>query len=227
MQDLFDSFEKCEDVRHERAIQFNREFFEPERGINYYQVHHEGFIKKLSAHEFGKTTSSGENLDAIIKYDLSQEEASIVYMYTHHHIYENLNHNLRNNFENLDEDFKVYSNRLNSALDKLPSFSEQILYRDIRHPQNGNDACLQYYEQNIGRALMFNDFQSCHTDDKRISDEETDFQFVITTTKNSNAKDIQELTFVNNEKEVLFKNRTQFLIERVDKKENRVYNKEI
>lgn len=227
MQDLFDLFEECEDLRHQNAIESNREFFDPERGINYYQLHHEGFIKKLSTHEFGKTTHSGENLDAIKKYDLSEDEASVIYMYTHHHIYHNLNYNLRNNYQNLYEDLKNYISRLNSALDKLPSWNEQIVYRDIRHPQKGHDQCLDYYKQNIGKTLIFNDFQSCHTDNVRISDEETDFQFVITTSENSNAKDIQELTFVNNEREVLFKNRTQFLIESVDKENNRVYMKEI
>ena len=74
---------------------------------------------------------------------------------------------------------------------------------------------------------MFTDFLSCHTDNKKISDEETDFQFIITTNKDSNAKDIQNITLVQIENEVLFKNCTEFHIQKVDKDKNEVFMKEV
>jgi hypothetical protein len=227
MEKLFTLFEKCEDKRHQRETETNPEFFEPERGKNYYKLYHNNFIKKLSNHKFGKTTPSGENLDAMINYNLSSEEASIVYMYTHHNIYNKLNYNLRENSQNLDEDIKEYTNLLNLSLEKLPSVNETTLYRDIRYPENGVAHCLKYYKNNIGNVLSFNDFLSCHTDDVIISDKKTDFQFVIKTSKNSNAKDIQQLTLINLEKEILFKNMSFFLIEKVDRKNNQVYMSEI
>lgn len=226
MEELFELFEQSEDIRHNNAIKSNPEFFEPTRGKNCYKVCHEQFLKKIEKHEFGKTTNTGENLDAVKKYDLTINEASTIYMYTHHQIYNDINYSLRN-LDKQDGDVSEYVNMLNDALDKLPSHNNEIVYRDIRNPEGGFEKCLNFYNLKIGEEITFKEFLSCHTDDVRISDKENDFQFVIITKEKSNAKDIQEITFINLEKEVLFKTQSTFIIEKVSREENRVYIREI
>lgn len=227
MEELIELFEECENLRHRSAIESNLEFFEPERGTNYYKFYHERFVKKVMNHKFGETTETGENLDAIKKNGLTIEEASVVYMYTHHHIYNNLNYYLRYHSDKLDKDQKLYIKLLNRALDKLNSMNNLIIYRDIRNPDDGVEKWLDYYQHKIGIVIRFNEFLSCHTDNVRISDEETAYQFVIQTSDNSNGIDIQNMTLIQIENEVLFKNGTDFLIENVDKVNNQVFMKEI
>lgn len=227
MDELIELFEECEDVRHKNAIESNPEFFDPPRGKNYYKLYHESFLEKVKNHKFGETNATGENLDAIKNNGLTIEEASVIYMYTHHHIYDNLNYYLRNHIDKLDKDLIVYIRLLNDALTKLDSFNNSTIYRDIRKPEDGAEKWLNYYEKNIGKIITFNEFLSCHTDNVRISDEETDYQFVIQTSSNSNGKDIQNITLIQIENEVLFKNGTDFLIEKVNRENNQVFMKEI
>lgn len=78
MDELIELFEECEDARHQRAIASNREFFEPERGTNYYKFHHERFLEKVKNHKFGGTNATGENLDAIKNNGLTIDEASVI-----------------------------------------------------------------------------------------------------------------------------------------------------
>lgn len=227
MNELIELFEECEDIRHQSEIDSNRDPLDPERGVNYYKKYHKQFMVKVQNHTFGNTTETGENLDAIKINGLTNEEASTIYMYTHHHIYENLNYCLRNHSDKLDKDLKVYIRLLDNALNKLDSINNSTIYRDIRHPDDEVDKWLDYYEENIGGEIVFNDFLSCHEDNVRISDEKTDYQFVIKTSDDSNGKDIQNITFIQIEKEILFKNRTYFLIEKVDRKNNQVFMKEV
>ncbi|MFP5436446.1 MAG: ADP-ribosyltransferase [Bacteroidia bacterium] len=227
MERLIELFEICEDKRHEYAISINIELFPPERGINYYKFYHERFLQKVKNHNFGGTTETGENLDAIVENGLTHEEASIIYMYTHHHIYNNLNYLLRYHSHRLDEDILLYKTLLNAALTKLNQVNNSIIYRDIRNPDNGVENCLEYYEMNIGNTITFNDFLSCHTDNIRISDINTDYQFVIETSESSRCMEIQKITLVQNEKEVLFQSGTNFITTKVDKENNQVFMKEV
>jgi hypothetical protein len=227
MEELIKLFEECEDLRHKIAIKSNPEFFAPERGTNYYKFYHERFLKKVEKHKFGETNATGENLDAIKNNGLTIEEASVIYMYTHLHIYENLNYSLRYHSDKLDKDQIIYIRLLNSALNKLDSMNNLTIYRDIRNPDDGVEKWLDYYEEEIGTLIKYKDFLSCHTDNVKISDNETDYQFVIKTSNNSNAKDIQKITLIQIENEVLFKNKTNFLIEKVDRKTNQVFIREI
>ena len=120
MDELIELFEKVENVRHKREIEINPEFFDPPRGTNYFEKYHRQFLEKVEKHEFGKTTKTGENLDAIKLYGLSIDQASVIYMYTHHHIYNNLNYHLRNNYENIDEDLAKYAELLNDHFQSYP-----------------------------------------------------------------------------------------------------------
>ncbi|MGV8995138.1 MAG: ADP-ribosyltransferase [Flavobacterium sp.] len=226
MEELYELFEKSENLRHKSAIKDNPEFFPPERGVNYYKYHNDLFLKKLETHEFGTTSKTGENLEALKKYALSTEEGSVLYMYTHHNIYNNLNCNLRHNIK-LHEDELKYIELLNISLNKFPEYNSQTVYRDIRNPEEGFEKHLDYYENKINDFVTFNDFLSCHTDDVRISDEKEDYQFVIQTAESSNARDIKELTFISLENEVLFKNGSRFMIKKVDREKNQVYMMEI
>lgn len=226
MEEIIQLFEICEEQRHQEEIDGSPEVYPPIRGTNYFRIYHNRFQEKLKTHNYGGTTESGENLEAIKTNRLSIDQASAIFMYTHHQIYEQINQKLRNCI-NLDVDQKAYINLLNKGLDKLDSINNTILYRDIYNPEGGVINALDYYESNINNSIQFNDFLSCHTDNVRISDEETDFQFVIKTSSNSNAKNIQTITFINNENEVLIKNGTTFKIDRVDRTNNRVFISEI
>ncbi|TDS10925.1 ADP-ribosyltransferase exoenzyme [Maribacter caenipelagi] len=226
MDEIIQLFEECEDFRHKSAIKSNLEFFDPPRGKNNFRFHHELFLKKLENHQFGETTPTGENLDAMITNNLSTDEASSIYMYTHHNIYKNINYLLRSNIK-LHKDENAYIKLLNKGLDKLNSTNNAILYRDISQPENGVEFALDFYESKLNSVVQFNDYLSCHKDNRRISDEETDFQFVISTSSNSNAKDIQNITFIQIELEVLFKNGTKFKIDVVDRTQNQIHITEI
>ena len=83
MEELIKLFEECEDLRHKNAIKTNLEFFDPERGTNYYKFYHERFLKKVEKHKFGETNATGENLDAIKNNGLTIDLASDIYIYTH------------------------------------------------------------------------------------------------------------------------------------------------
>ncbi len=233
MQKLYDLFEKSEDKRfkdeEESFYKYedkDRLFF-GQKGQNKYKDHHDRFLKKIETHKFGETTKTGENLDSINLHNLTVEEASIIYMYTSHQIYNDVNYQLRNHRNGLDEDIQEYANLLNHSLDKLSSINNTTLYRDVNNPENGIENSMGYYSQNIGAEIICKDFMSTHKSNGRWSDEETGFQIVIETNEKSNAKDLCNISFCVSEEEVLFKSGGKFLVKSVDVKNRTVYLKEI
>ena len=89
-------------------------------------------------------------------------------------------------------------------------------------PQDGLETALNFYENNLNNKVVFKDFLSCHTDNVRLSDKELAFQFVIKTSSKSKTKDIQQVTFIQNEREVLFPNNIEFIIQQVNRDTNQV-----
>ena len=154
LEKLFKLFDKCEDIRYKENIKNDPGYAFIGKSGNYYKARHEEFLKKLEKHKFGKTTKTGENLDAIKLYDLSNEEASIIYMYTHHSVYAKVNSQLRNSFEYLEEDVREYSTLLDKALKKLPSFNDEEIYRDVKNPYPDLETSIKYFQSNYKQYLL-------------------------------------------------------------------------
>jgi hypothetical protein len=221
LESLFKLFHKNEENQHQENE--DDTLFIDKKNSNHYEIRHNKFIEKIAKHKFGETTATGENLDAIKLYDLSIEEASIIYMYTNHQIYNNVNYQLRNRKVKVDEDVEEYKNLLNNSLDKLPSVNNMTIYRDINNPDDEIKGAMHYYIRNIGAKIICKDFMSCHKSDSRWSDEETGFQMVIKTNKNSRGKDLSNITYNVEEKEVLFKSGTFFFVDDVNIEKTTVY----
>lgn len=227
LEKLFKLFDKCEEIRHNENIDADPGYLFIHKGQNHYKIRYDEFLAKLKNHEFGKTTSTGENLDAIKKYNLSYEEASIIYMYTHHSIYSEVNSQLRNSPDNLDEDVREYSILLNNSLNKLPNHNNSTVYRDVKNPNPDVLESLRFFSKKVGKKIELYDYMFSHKSKTRWSDEENGFQFVIKTNDHSNARDLEFITFVQDEEEVVFISGTTFLVESVDNNNTVVYLKEV
>lgn len=190
LKKLFELFEKEEERRFQMELE-GPEPFGANKGKNRYKKAYESFQKMYENHEFGKTTSSGENLDAMKKYSLSIEEASIIYMYTSHGIHAEVNLRLRENHAKYDKDIKEYKNLLNQSLDKMPSFNNSTVYRDISHPGNVEEIMDYYYYSNLRKKIVENAFISSHIEKSRWSDINSGIHLIITTSNKSNGKDLR------------------------------------
>jgi len=217
---LFDLFDKEEERRYQESKK--HEPYTAKKSNNRYQKAYEDFNKLYKNHKFGETSPTGENLEAMKKYDISIEEAAVVYMYTSHGVYDEVNRQLRNNPAKLDQDIEEYSNLLTQALNKLPSYNNEIVYRDIDSPDPNKEVLLNFFDRNINTEITENAFMSSHIREGRWSDEENGLQLIILTNSNSNGKDLRELSFNAHETEVLFKKGTRFRVENVDRDKNKV-----
>jgi ADP-ribosyltransferase exoenzyme len=226
LDQLFELFEAEEERRYQICLK-GEEPLNAYKSSNRYKEYYESFKSKVEQHEFGKTTPTGENLDAIKKYNIPIEEASIIYMYSAHHIHRIINIPLRMHPQYLDKDISEYGRLLDEALDKMPSFNNGIVYRDISEPICPVSKIIEYYSSNIGNVIIENTFLSTHIEKERWCDEVNGVQLIIQTNGNSNGKDIGELCFVADEKEVLFKKGTTFRVDKVDKENNIVELSEI
>lgn len=218
LENLFKLFDECEEIRRAENIKADPGYMFFGKSNNFYKVRHEQFMKKLENHEFGKTTDSGENLDAIQLYNLSPEEASIIYMYTHHSVYSVVNSQLRNAPAHLDNDVKEYSTLLDNALKKLPQYNNETVYRDVKFPIPNLKNSMNFFKTNLKQKVTFYDYMSSHKSKTRWSDEETGFQLQIKTSRESNARDLKYISFVQSEEEVIFISGTTFFVESMDEK---------
>lgn len=212
---LFELFEKEEAVRYNDMLEANS--FDSVKRDNIYRIGYDRFISLLEGHCFGKTSLTGENLDGMLKYNLDTSEAAIIYMYTND-IHSEINPVLLNNGDH--KDVLMYSSLLNKVLEKMPSFSSREIFRS-EHTQN-----IDFYKSFIGREFEEKRFLSCHQDNTIWHDEEG-LQLIIKTKENSNAKDLSELSFNANEKEVLFKSRSLFNVMKVDSESRIIYLNEV
>ncbi len=215
---LFSLFEK-EEERRFQEVQDDPDFFGYTKEKNKYLEGFEDFKSLVKNHEFGKTSETGENLDAIKKYNLSLEEAAIIYLYTGHDICFDVNSQLRNHSAHLDKDIEEYAKLLNQSLDKLPSFDNGLVYRDIQNISNAKEL-IDYYSSNIGKVVCESAFISSHIEYSRWSDVERSVQLIIKTKKDSNGKDLRELSFNSTETEVLFKNNAKFIVVNIHEHKN-------
>lgn len=218
LEKLFKLFEEEENRRMEKYQSKIETMFIP-RKENMYKLHYEKFKNKISNHKFGSTTKTGENLDSMIKCNISIEEAALVYMYTINMCFE-VNSQLRHNKGRMDKDVFEYSEQLNYVLNKLPSYDNGIVYRDIKHPDRPVKSLLNDYKKNMNMNIIENAFISSHIENQQWREPKTDLRLIITTKDRSNGKDLRELSFNSDEKEVLFKKGTYFKVVDVNERNN-------
>lgn len=225
LQKIFDLFEVEEDRRFEEN-QLHPETMFIDRRKNKFKLYHDTFVNKVNNHQFGTTTETGENLDAMKKFDISIDEASLIYMYTIDICF-SVNDKLRSNSNDIDKDILEYCKQLNWVLQKLPSYDNDIVYRDIRSPLADIETIFDFYEKNLNNVITEKAFMSSHIEKQYWRNTDSDFGLQIHTKTRSNGKDLRELSFNSNEQEVLFQTNTQLLIQKIDKETNTIFVKEI
>ncbi len=222
---LFELYEQEEERRYQEELS-GPEPMSALKRENIYKLAYDNFKFVLGKHVFGKTTLTGENLDAMQKYDISVEEASIIYMYTSHGIFDDVNSQLRCRPEYLDEDIKEYCRLLDDALEKMPSHNKCTVYRDISCSEEESASIINNYRLSIEKEIIESAFVSTHIENERWS-EASGVHIIIKTKEKSNGKGLMELSFNATEGEVLFKKGTPFKVDGVDVENNMVYLTEI
>jgi hypothetical protein len=218
---------KLYDIEEARRCREYAEYEERERGFSFdvkpspnkYLEYYDRFKQKLKNHKFGSTTKTGENLDYMIQYGLSIEEASIVYMYTIDTCF-GVNHQLRNCTKaGMDLDVREYSHLLSHVLGKLPSYSCSVVHRDISNPDNPTENIMEEFKSKLGQVHFENAFMSSHIDPTIWSNPELGgIHMIIITKENSKGKDLSGLSFNATEKEVLFDKGASFLVKCIREK---------
>lgn len=125
--------------------------------------------------------------------------------------------------EEISDDEQKNIVALNSALDKIPSLNDALVFRYEDH-----DECIDDFikENKKGDFLQLNYFASTFQDEYRRP-EAGNFNIDIRTkTEHSNCKDIS-LIGKSSEKEALFKSGTRFCIEKIDRINKKIILNEI
>ncbi len=151
------------------------------------------------------------NLNGMIEYNLSEDEAFYILAYTGR-CSGWINSNLR---EGLSLDSKCkekFANHLEMALDKMPPANEEIVYR-MDNPCDVNEI-MKWFSKHIGKKFQIPYFLSTAKFDYKNSEV---VWKIRTLQENSNGKDISDLTNSDGEKEVLFKRNSCFKIISVDR----------
>ena len=131
---------------------------------------------------------------------LTEDEVAVIRMYLGKDIHSRVNRQLRESDKNpIDKDVIEYSRLLNLALDKLPSFDNQIVYRDIQRPVEVSQL-LNFYD--VTEEYKELAFMSTHIEEGCWGE----VQLIIHTKNNSNGKFLGTLNPIENE--VLFKTNT-------------------
>ncbi|MDM1352073.1 hypothetical protein HX014_15695 [Myroides marinus] len=222
---LFALFEQEEKKRYREEKKSSKMIFVTRKKDNKYRESYNSFLKVFGSYTYKKTAGTAENLDAITDYNIPLKLAAIIYMYTAYEHFDVTNNQLRKrDTEKVDKDIKEYSNLLNKALNYLPHYKNQTVYRDIH---NFSDEIIKYYKQYIGEVITEKSFLSTHIENSRWSDEDTGVHFIIKTADKTNARDLRTLSFNSQEQEVLIKSGTKFKIISVDEEKNIINMEEI
>ena len=225
LNNLIALFEREEERRCQEDLKCPEMYLMATKRDNIYIESFKSFKELYNNYEYAKTAVTGENLDAIIDCNIPLELASIIYMYTAHKHFGETNSQLRFRKKvQIDKDIKEYVNLLNNALNYLPNFSNQLVYRDI---DNSSEEILCYYKRHIGKVVLEKSFISTHIESTRWSDINTGVHFIIKTAERTNARDLRKLSFNSEEQEVLFKSGTRFKIVSVDENNNVIEMEEI
>lgn len=200
---------------------------QPEKFNNKYINHFEIFCDSLHNHDSMPNDNKNTILKSMDKYNMSIEEAAIISMYTAKDFHETTNKQLRLSPNNLDQDIEEYAKLLNQSLNKLPSYDEGIVYRDINNPYPKAKDLLSIYQSYLNQSYLHTSFMSSHICQGRWSNEKSGVQLIIKTKKNSNGKNLTELNFNSVEQEVLFKTNTHLFVNKIDFEKNTVELTEI
>ena len=162
-------------------------------------------------------------LSAHIKkeYDLSQNEAAaLTAIKSDQSKY--INPTLRERIDN--PEIKETVMNLDSGLEKLPSYNDSTVYRNFNFSKSQQKKVKNFFENNIGKTIQFQDYQSCTK--RRIfagNKKYYNLTIMINTDSNSAGKDIDKIYkdcgLKDSEEEVLFKRRICFIIEKVNFKD--------
>lgn len=159
---------------------------------------------------------------------LNIQEYALLYGYTAYYISSRVNSDLRNlkKVKKYSYDVWLYNILLNKVLNKLPSYNDEVVYHAMQYlTENEIENLLEDYNRSIGNIITFSYFLSTHWENVRIAD--TLYLEIYTKKINSRAKKISRLSFVANEKEVLFKSGSRFKILQVLLDDKRVIIQEI
>lgn len=153
------------------------------------------------------------NLDGIDEYNLTDEEAFCIYSYTTSGC-DWLNRDIKNK-KRLSMCKESYAQCLDKYLDKIPPFDKEYIFRmDIPDEYQ----IQKWKKMKIGEVLQITHFLSCSKEN--WDEESTDRSWIVwkikTLASNSNARDISNITNVEEEREVLFKRDSYFKVETID-----------
>lgn len=219
---LYTLFEQEEEKRYREE---GHEMFIAQKRDNIYKKSYDSFLKVFDSYTYKQTAETGENLDAITDYKIPLKLAAIIYMYTAYNHFDDTNYQLRVlDPLKIDKDIKEYSTLLNKALNYLPHYKNETVYRDIK---NSSEEIIKYYKQHKGKVITEKSFLSTHIENSRWSDEDTGVHFIIKTANKTNARDLRTLSFNSEEQEVLIKSGTKFKVISVDEEKNIIKIEEI
>jgi hypothetical protein len=156
--------------------------------------------------------------------NLSELEATLILSYTARTSSWTNEHSRDSLKEDTDNFRKEHNSLLTEVLKKLPPYTQKKVYRmDFGSSANyKKELFYPWIENKIGKIIYVPYFWSTSKD--KWDDELT---WVINTSRNSKARDISNLTQNPNEEEVLFIPGANFMIDRVDSKNNLIFLTEI
>lgn len=160
--------------------------------------------------------------EKLVGLNMSINEAAILYMYAlgdNGRLHEDINNGLRKEKPYL----QVYKNYLNYVLYKMPSYNNKLYrYVDIKD-ESEEEGHIKLLLSKKGKKHTFNEFISCHYDNRKIVDN-CIYYFIQTLEKKSRAKNISNLPFVNQtEREVVYMAETSFIVDEVNMQSKEVY----
>jgi ADP-ribosyltransferase exoenzyme len=152
------------------------------------------------------------------KYSLSQNEANALVMFKASDCI-GLNSKIRRGILTSEE--KIFCDNLKNGLVKIPSTSENIIYRHLNFLDFQIESVKNYFQNNLGKRIRFQEFQSCTLRHCFTGDSNHhNWSMKISTNQPTNAKDIFSLwnkhELNDAEQEVLLLNNTCFEVMSVD-----------
>jgi hypothetical protein len=151
-------------------------------------------------------------------YNLTQDEADTLANFKASDCKE-LNAKIRRN--NLDSTEKLFCKNLSAALLKIPSTTENNIYRHLNFTEGQLEMVKKFFQTHLGKKIKFLEFQSC-TLRECFTGNHDDYNWSIKITINqpTNAKDIYSLwnkhELGDAEEEILMLNETCFEVISVD-----------
>jgi hypothetical protein len=213
---LVKSYKKWGDKQLQIRETLPNPFELPDDYPNYYQEYFQEIKRKYKdIEEWTKKPYLGKFIKAKTRYKLNIQEYALLYGYTAYHISDHINSPLRDNeiknIKNYFYDIWLFKVLLNKVLNKLPSYNNKTVYHDMQYLTEEEIVLKRKeFQVLIGKTITFNYFLSTHKDDTRLSD--SIYIEIRTKRLKSRGKDISELSFVDNEREVLFKTNSKFFI---------------